>query len=98
MNAKDPYAKERIETYSAIGQRVGQCVGKRLGTDERGRHLDFFPVRGEIVIRERDGLDHVVYDRVDLDSSTVRTYCHWVETACDVDVEWTDAAPAEVRD
>lgn len=98
MATHDPHAKERIEAYEQMGRQVGQAVGKRLGTDSRGRHIDFFPSKGIIKIREEDGLNHVVTDIIDLDGSSVRTYCTWVESQVDaVDVDWTEAAPSEVR-
>ena len=72
-----------------VATHLATKIGRVLGTDDQGREHVFWPHRGEVTVRERDGLGHVTRDTYDLGAKTIGDYRTFVETEVDdLDVEW----------
>lgn len=88
MNAN---ARGSEKDWGSIGGQLAAAAGRRLGTTDDGREICWFPAKGQIVVRERDGgLSREVDERLDTDPETYRAF---VDSEVDeTSVDWNEGA------
>lgn len=84
---------ENVSAFAEAGTLIERNLLRILGVDDQDRQHCYKPHTGEIIVRDRQGLDREVYERIDLGAKRLHDYRAFVDLKVpDCEVNWHEEA------